>query len=72
MSDRYEAMLEKARRHICECEARIALQTSIIAMLEEGNHTEAAALARRVLETMLTSLDIRKQILLMIEAQSKR
>jgi hypothetical protein len=72
VNDRRETWLEMARRHVSEGESRIVLQISIIATLEEGNHTESAALSRRVLETMRTSLDMAKRDLTRIESQSKR
>ena len=60
VNDRRGTWLEMARRHVRQGESRVVLQMSIITTLEEGNHTESAALSRRVLETMRISLDMAK------------
>ena len=59
MIDRPETVLEMARRHVREGEARLTRQIAIVAQLERDNHTEAA-LATKVLETIrLFSLALR-------------
>jgi hypothetical protein len=70
--ERPETVLEMARRHVCEGEKRVERQTAIIAAMDKGNYTRAAALGRQVLETMRASLDIAKRHLQRLEIQSER
>ena len=72
MIERPETVLEMARRHVCEGEKRVERQKAIIAAMDKGNYTRAAALGRQVLETMRASLDIAKRHLQRLEIQSER
>jgi hypothetical protein len=69
--DRPETVLEMARRHVREGEARLTRQIAIVAKLERDNHTEAA-LAPKVLETIRLSLDMLEGHLSRLERRSKR
>jgi hypothetical protein len=70
--DRAETVLEMARRHVLEGEERLARQIALVAKLERGNHTEAAALGNEVLETIRLSLDMWEGHLSRLERRSKR
>jgi hypothetical protein len=72
VSEPPETMLEMARRHVCEGEKRVERQMAIIAAMEKGNYTRAAALGRQVLETMRVTLDVAKHHVQRLEIQSKR
>jgi hypothetical protein len=69
--DRPETVLEMARRHVLEGEERLARQIAMVAKLED-DHTETAALGRKVLEAIRISLDMSKRHLAEIERRSKR
>ena len=71
MIDRPETVLEMARRHVREGEARLTRQIAIVAKLERDSHTEAA-LATKVLETIRLSLDMWEGHLSRLERRSKR
>jgi hypothetical protein len=70
--DRPETVLEMAQRHVLEGEERLAQQIALVAKLERDNHTEPAALATKVLETIRLSLDMSKRHLSRLERRSKR
>ena len=72
MIDRPETVLEMARRHLLEGEARLARQIALVRKLERASHTEAAVLATKVLETIRVSLDMSKHHLTDIERRAKR
>jgi hypothetical protein len=69
--DRPETVLEMARRHVLEGDERLARQIAIVAKLERDKHTEVAALATEVLETIRVSLDMSKRHLGDLERRSK-
>jgi hypothetical protein len=66
-----ESVLEMARRHAREGEARVARQAAIVAELEKDHHAEAVALGSQVLETIRAPLDAMRRHLRQIEEQSK-
>jgi hypothetical protein len=66
MSDRPETLLELARRHVREGEARLARQDATVAELDK-----MADLGREVRETIRTSLDLAKRHLQQIEERSQ-
>lgn len=66
-----ETLLEMERRHIREGTERITRQEAIIARLGDGNRSDTAILAREILATMRSSLDLAKRRLRQIEEQSK-
>jgi hypothetical protein len=68
---RPETILEMARRHVREGDERLTRQAAIVVAMEGGGHHGQAALARRVLETMRTALELQKRHLRDIEARSK-
>ena len=72
MIDHPETVLEMARRHVREGEERLARQMTIVQGLERNNHPEAAALGRKVLETIRSSLDLSKHHLRDLERRSER
>jgi hypothetical protein len=61
-----------ARRHVLEGEARLTRQIAIVAKSHRDNHTEAAALATKVLEAMGVSLDMSRRHLHDLESGAKR
>ena len=72
MSGRHETLLDMARRHVSEGAIRVARQEEIVAALgRDTNYRSQAALARDILASLLTSLDLMKRHLRMIEAQSE-
>jgi hypothetical protein len=70
--DRPETILEMARRHVREGEERLTRQATLVIAMEGGGNHWQAALARRVLQTMRTALELQKCHLRDIEARSKR
>ena len=71
MSDRTnETELERARRRVREGKERVARQAAIVAELERDNHSAAAALARRLLRTLRSSLNLAKDHLREIEKRA--
>jgi hypothetical protein len=60
-----------ARRHVLEGEERLARQIAMVAKLED-DHTETAALGRKVLEAIRISLDMSKSHFSRLERRSKR
>ena len=71
MTAQPETALQMARRHVREGEERLARQETTIANLERGNRPRSAILARGVLATMRTSLDLMKRHLHEIEERSE-
>jgi hypothetical protein len=67
-----ETLLEMGRRHIREGTERITRQEAIIAKLGDGNRSDTAILAREILATMRSSLNLAEQRLREIEERSKR
>ena len=64
--------MEMARRHVRDGEERIARQEAIVVTTLTGNSPpEAAILARVLLETMRSSLELAKDHLRRIEERSK-
>jgi hypothetical protein len=73
---------EKAKIEICESDQRVvdfnsanfrlARQIALVRKLERASHTEAAALATKVLETIRVSLDMSKHHLTDLERRAKR
>ena len=63
--------MEMARRHVRDGEERIARQEAIVTTLTGNSPPEAAILARVVLETMRSSLELAKDHLRRIEERSK-
>jgi hypothetical protein len=57
-----ETLLETARRH-----ERVTRQEAMVAELARDNHPDAATLAREVLKTMRSSLDLMKRHLRAVE-----
>jgi arginine repressor len=67
-----ETLLEKARRHVREGAKRVARQEELVALLDQdGNYASQTALAREILVTLLTSLDLMRDHLRRIEGQSE-
>jgi len=64
-----ETLLETARRHVREGGERVTRQEAMVAELERDNHPDAATLAREVLKTMRSSLDLMKRHLRATEEQ---
>jgi hypothetical protein len=71
MSGHAETLLEMARRHVREGAVRIARQEEIASKLDRDNHPQAAALARVILATMRSSLDLSEHHLLAIKGRSE-
>jgi hypothetical protein len=69
---RAETILEMARRHVREGEARLVRLAALVAKMERVGSQDQAALGRRVQETVRTALELQKGHLRDIEAQSKR
>jgi hypothetical protein len=67
-----ETLLQVARRHVREGGARVARQEEIIAALNrDTNYRSQAALAREILASLHTSLDLMERHLRAIEAWSE-
>jgi hypothetical protein len=67
-----ETLLDMARRHVREGGARVVRQEEIIAALDRDTHYRSrAALAREILASLHTSLDLMKRHLRAIEARSE-
>ena len=71
MTAQTETLLQQARRHVREGEVRIARQEALVARSGTDGHADAATVARGVLETMRSSLDLMKYPLRQIEERSK-
>ena len=71
MGAHHQTPQEMERRHIREGTERIIRQEAIIAKLGDGNRSDTAILAREILATMLSILDLAKRRLRQIEEQSK-
>ena len=71
VSDR-DTQLEMARRHVRVGTERVARQEELVAWLDqEGNYTSQTALAREILATLRTSLDLMRDHLRRIEGKSE-
>jgi hypothetical protein len=67
-----ETLLLMARRHVREGGIRVARQEEIVAALDrDPNYRPQAALAREILTSLHTSLDLMKHHLRAIEARSE-
>jgi hypothetical protein len=67
-----ETLLDMARRHVREGRARVVRQEEIVAALDRDIHYRSqAALAREILASLHTSLDLMKRHLRAIEARSE-
>ena len=72
VSGNTETLLEMARRHVCEGVLRVARQEEIVAALDRDiNHRSQAALAREILVSLNTSLNLMKHHLRSIEERWK-
>ena len=72
MSGHPETLLEMARRHACEGVMRVARQEEIVAALDRNiNYRSQAALAREILVTLNSSLNLMKHHLRSIEERWK-
>ncbi|MBL6454571.1 hypothetical protein JMJ55_04490 [Belnapia sp. T6] len=60
-----EDALALADRHVREGEERVTRQLAIIDEMDRDNHPEAAAIARVVLATLQTTLDLMREHLRM-------
>ena len=71
VSDR-DSQLEMARRHVRVGTERVARQEELVAWLDqEGNYPSQTALAREILATLRTSLDLMRDHLRRIEGKSE-
>jgi hypothetical protein len=67
-----ETLLQMAQRHVREGGARVVRQEEIVAALDRDTHYRSqAALAREILASLHTSLDLMKRHLRAIEARSE-
>ena len=72
MSGHPETLLEMARRQVCEGVMRVARQKEIVAALDSDiNYRSQAALAREILVSLNSSLNLMKHHLQSIEARWK-
>ena len=53
-----EDALARAERHVREGEERVARQLAIVEEMDRDDHPEAAAMAREVLATLRSTLDL--------------
>jgi hypothetical protein len=66
-----DTQLEIARRHVREGAERVARQEELVAWLDQrGNYASQTALARKILTTLRTSLDLMRVHFRRIEGQS--
>jgi hypothetical protein len=56
-----ETEVEAAPRHVAEGEVRVELQREIVAEMERDGHPAALLAARKVLGTLLKTLDLMRQ-----------
>jgi hypothetical protein len=72
LSGRPETLLEMARRHVCEGVIRVARQEEIVAALDrDTSYRSQAALAREILVSLNSSLNLMKHHLRSIEERRK-
>ena len=72
MSGHPETLLDMARRHVREGGVRVARQEEIVAALDrDTNYRPQAALAREILASLYTSLDLMERHLRAIEGRSE-
>ena len=72
MSGHPETLLEMARRHVCEGVMRVARQKEIVAALDSDiNDRSQAALAREILVSLNSSLNLMKRHLRAIEDRGR-
>ena len=61
-----------AERHVRQIEAHIARQHEIVAEMERDHHPMTAEVARKVLDTLLQTLDTAKQHVELLKEQLAR
>jgi hypothetical protein len=66
-----EKTLARAERHVREGEERVARQLAIIEEMDRDNHPKAAAMAREVLVTLQTILDLMRGHHLRMERETR-
>jgi hypothetical protein len=72
VSDHPETLLEMAGRHVCEGVMRVVRQEEIVAALDRDiNYRSQAALAREILVSLNSSLNLMKHHLRSIEERWK-
>lgn len=71
MTNRPEAEIEIAQRHVREGTKRVARMVEIIDEMDRHNHPKTAATGRSVLETMRVALDLAKRHLIRLESHSQ-
>jgi hypothetical protein len=61
MNTSHEITLAKAKRHVVEGEQRVTRQRAIIVEMDRDDHPNAAIVARELLGTLDTSLDLMRE-----------